>query len=382
MRCSNCGAQMRDGLAFCTSCGTSLSAPVPGVEQAAYQPPVQPRQQPRVEMAPARKKKKAPGPAGRVLLRLASVLICLCLGLSLLVTAVVIDLHRLTSQKQLRKTVESILTPADAVGPAPLAVMGLALEEPSEESMYEMEVSLDISTDELVDMVYDALEEEYGEELTVTKSQLRRFYEESTLKDRLSEKVAAYMTDVIQGTDDTQITKRDIVDVIEENEDLIEDVFHVRVDGAMRQEVLQFINVEELNDAIRTQVILEVQEAELGGMSVEELMEILRGWSSGGVMWALIIVDILLIGLLFLTNWGRVASALRCASIPMICVGVLLAIPTLIAQLLVGGQSILDVLICSLLGVIAPVHYIMLLLGVLLLIGSFVVKIFVKLAEE
>lgn len=422
MQCSNCGAQLRPGVAFCTSCGAPASAPTPVnacpncgqpqrpgatfctycgtfsketqapaveqrpyqapvVEQRPYQAPVPPQQRP-VEMTPAKKTKarKTPGPGGRIVLRLASVLICLLLAVSLLVTAVVLDLRRITSEKHLQKTVEQILTPKDMadLSVGRLAVMGLDAEDTS----YEVEISPDISTDELVDMVYDALKEEYGDQLTVTKGQLKRFYEESTLKERVSEKVAAYVTDVIQGTDDAQITKRDIIDVIDENEDLIQEVFHVRVNAALRQEVLSFVNVEELNDTIRTQVIQEVQEADLGGVSVKELMQTLQGWTSDGVMWVMILVDILLIGLLFLTNWGRVAPALRCASIPMIVVGALLALPTLLAQLLLSGDSIVNVLASSLLGVIAPVHYIMLALGVLLLIGSFVVKIFVKLAEE
>ena len=40
MICKNCGAQLQDGMAFCTNCGCKLEAPAPQPAQPQYQQPV------------------------------------------------------------------------------------------------------------------------------------------------------------------------------------------------------------------------------------------------------------------------------------------------------------------------------------------------------
>ena len=46
MICKNCGAQIPDGVAFCTNCGCAVEAPQPAQQaQPAYQQPAQPQYQ-------------------------------------------------------------------------------------------------------------------------------------------------------------------------------------------------------------------------------------------------------------------------------------------------------------------------------------------------
>jgi hypothetical protein len=229
-----------------------------------------------------------------------------------------------------------------------------------------------------LDLVYESLEETYGDELEMTREQLQRFYEKSTLRQRVSGLVAGYVSDLVNGTEETEITEEYILDVIGENKKLIESTFHVPVDDKMIRDVLQFVEVEELNDAIREDLMEEISATDLGGMTMEDFFQTLRGYAANSTLWILIGVNVLLIAVLLLVNWGRIASGLRCVAIPMVIDGVLLALPTTVVLVLMQGNALVSVLVRTLFSSMALVHYGMLVVGIVLLAVSIVLGVVMR----
>lgn len=425
MICKRCGAASKDGSIFCTGCGAPLSAPeiqiVPEpVPEAA--PPIQPgavctqcgkglipgrsfciycgaptAQQPIQPIVPApiqptapvpqasvavatskpKRKRSAPGPVARVFLRLLSFLLCLCLFTALLATALVLDVRHLTDADNLQKMVGSVLSPEAQPQRRPtVAAAGIQISGEDLDSA---------SMDGLLDLIYQEMEAHYGAELDATPEQLEEFYERSTAKDYLSEKISSYLSDLINGTDHTQITSQEVTDLVNENADLIGSIFGVSVDGEIRQKVADFVDDADLGSVIRKEVIGAIAQTQIGtdGPTVEELLATLARYTSSTALWTLIAIDILLIVLLFFTNWLRVPATLRCVGIPTVTAGALLSLPTLLLQLLSGATgTFLSGLTRSLASLLAPVHYGILLIGVVLLIAGIVAGIITRAAAE
>lgn len=396
MNCPNCGSVIRDGLAFCTQCGTAcpreieIRSTMPSAQQHPLQMPVQqysqqssaqqsswqmPQQtsmqsqpvqqvtQRSTPMSQAKPRERKSGSS--VWVRVASVFLCIFLTVSLLATALVLDLRTITDSQQLAKTLEVALTPASVV----IRPLAGGVELP------DIEISPDMTADKLVDLVYEELQKTYGADLDISKAQLRRFYDKSTLPQRISELIAGYATDLFHGTQETEITEDDVMDIIHENEQLIESTFDVKVRDKLIREVLGFLDLEELNESIQQDVIEEISGTEVGGTTVGDLLQNLMGYASDGVLWLMVGINVLLIAALMLLNWRRLASGLRFVAIAMLVAGALLALPSILVPLLMGGNALVNVLVRTLLSSVALVHYGTLALGVILLAASIVLRV-------
>lgn len=395
MICEYCGAPMDEGTVFCTQCGAVHSqarAPV-SVSTQTSQPKPEPIPVPAPEAQPPMRKKNL-HPALRVLLSLCTVLLCIALSVSLVATALVLDLQRLTSENGVAALVDDMLWEKPAL-PVPgrtyASFAGTA-----------MEISApDLSdADGLVGLVYDALKEQYGSEMTVTQSQLETFVEESTAKDYVAEKLASYVDDLASGTRNTTIENDEILDLIDDNLDLVEDIFEVQVDRHLLADVEEFLNQYDINDLIQENVLDPIADAEIPGLApllnaltgftgrtatVEDLMIQLRAVTSAQNVAAMLLLDLLLVVLLVLTNRLRVGSALVSAGVPALIVGLLLSLPVALIQLLpmmlgdsLGLATLVVDLICALVGRIAPVHYGMAIVGLVLIVAGAIIKAVTK----
>lgn len=375
--CVHCGAELREDQQFCTKCGTATVVPTPVVVKPVivtppvYEPPTPP--------APpkTKKKKKGPGPGARVFLRLLSFLLCLCLTASLLLTVVVLDLRQMTSRDNLQRVISSSLT---------LRLPNTATVTPGGTGTASSK-----SDESILRWVYDSLKEELGPEMEASYAQMEEFLEKSSAKDFLAEKSASYLSDLLAGTNDTDISRREIAQLINENADLIEEVFGETVTPAMREDVLNMVESAKLDQLIEQELIQQVRQTSItggaDGYTVEQLLADLNYYTSDNVLWALVAINLLIVLLLLFTNWFRLSNTLKCAAIPMIVLGILLSIPTVLLQILptlltdtIGG--LVGGIIGAVVSLFAPVHYITLVAGIVLLILSFIVKGFSKLAEE
>lgn len=316
----------------------------------------------------------------RVLLRILSVLLCLCLCASLLATALILDFRLVTSKDTTREIAGCFLSAPSQPRRIPLtAAMGiLRLTAPTDANAQ--------TQDELVGWLYDTLKEQHGDELVVTQEQMQTFLDQSTTKEYLTEKIASYMDDFINGTDTTTITTEELNWLMDENNAAIEGQLGVQMDDAAREQVLTFAEEMNIGEVIRKEVIekveniplsggSDVQPGEKAGFTIGDLMAQLRSLTSTTALIISIAINVLLIVALFFTNRMRLSGTLCCVGIPMTIMGGLLALVTvallLLPNLLPDG---LGNPVTVLARAVAPVHFTMLGLGIAALIGAIVAK--------
>lgn len=368
MMCQYCGAPLEEGTSFCTQCG----APIPEAAPAPAPAPVpQPEKQPEIT-----KRKKPLHPAVKVLLKIATVLLCLILSAALTATMLVADLQRLTSKNGLASVFEDLLYEPPQAGPirTTASLGGLELDTRAPEGL---------DQGGLVDWFYDAMQEQYGSSLNVTREQMETFLAESTAKEYVSEKLASYTNDLVNGTRETTVTEDEILDLLDENLELAEEIFHIKVDRTLRNQVADFLKQNDIDTMIRTQVLDRLEHMEISGSAytVADLMAVLRTLTSGGTLAVLIVLDLLLIALLLLTNRLRPGSTMVSAGVPMLVVGLILSLPVALIQFLpavlgdsLGIAAIAVDLAAALAGAIAPIHYGTAAAGLLLIIAGAVIN--------
>ena len=381
--CAKCGTPLREGYTFCGRCGAPVSdAPTP--EQPAPVIAPQPAPQPEA-VQPPKKLRKGPPLGVRILLRLLSLLLCIALIGTVLTTAIVMDLRQLTSQENLEQLIDTLITADTSPTSTPWALSNNApAPAPSSSSIL----------DSLVEWVYEYLDENIEEDLNITLEQMQEFVDRSSAKDILAEKAAGYIEDFIMGTDNTDITPNEILDVIEDNRALVEEVFgeyNVTVDvDAIKETMTDFLEKNDLNETIRVEVFEKLEEEPIMGenLKVKDLLEQFRFLTSDTVLVMLIAANLFLILLLFFTNWLRLSATLGWAGTTVTMVGCMLAVPVILLQVMpnvIGdlfsaslGSAQADLIsntIGTLVSAIAPVHYTILGIGLAMLIASIVLKI-------
>lgn len=414
MKCEYCGTPLEEGMVFCTQCGAAQVPPLPPESERsapttvltpdmappASRPgrppepipqPVRPPEsapqpktvkKPTPQKAPKPVKQKKPlNPAVAVLLKIASALLCILLTASLTATLVVLDVQQLTSQRGLTKVVEGLLCEMPTVSfnrinAAPGAIETVGAEDVDQES--------------LLAWFYDTMKSQYGDELKITQQQMQAFLEQSTAKDYVSEKLASYVSDFVNGTNKTELPADEILDVLDENLDLAEEIFGMKIDRKVKDEVSNFLERNNINEMIQSQVIGQLQDAEIPGVTdvmsslfgysgdaytVGDLLDGLKTITSPSVLAVLIMVDLLLCMLLLLTNRFRFSAMLIDVGVTALVLGLLVSLPVAAIQILplVAGDGlglasvILDVL-AAFVRPIAPVHYGAAIVGLLLTI--------------
>lgn len=121
----------------------------------------------------------------------------------------------------------------------------------------------------MVEWIYEALAEDFGDELQVSLETVKEFVERSTLDDFLVEKGAALLNDVYTGNSTVTLGADEIKTKIEENAALIEEYFGVPVDMQVVQDVTTIIEENEYVERIEEEgivnIILNPQGSSSGG---------------------------------------------------------------------------------------------------------------------
>lgn len=360
MICTKCGTELKDDALCCPGCGTMTGLYVP--------------------------QKKTISPGVKALLVLASVLLCIALCVSLVATALILDLRLLTGKNNLEKVISHLLfSPAEThqLMPSPAALGGIRRSSTSAQT-----------EENLVGFVYDALKEQYGDQMTVTEDQIQSFLDQSTTKDYLTEKISSYVDDFVNGTQNTTITTEEIEMLIEENKELIESEFGITVTPEIQEQVIDFVEETDINTVIRTEVIGSLENVTISESSsavagvtsytVRHLMEDLRVFGSQKTLLIALLVTVALIAALYFTNRRQLFPTLTCVGIPTLISGCFLSLPLLVLQMLpdVLNEAIGNDMVGGTLGIllssIAPVHYGMFFLGLALIIIGSMEKKFTK----
>lgn len=192
-------------------------------------------------------KHKLPGVV-RFFLALISIALCFVLFATSLVTILIADLHVVTSEGALQTIITQILMPSKAPAPRP----GLAAGRPV---IHYDEVSLGGPTDLVVDALMDMMQQEFGDELPITRDQVNAILAESTLPDFISEKAAGLVAGILNGETPTlNITIEEVEELILENRNLVQKYFEVEITDEM---------VDQITDVLEEEKILETVEQQL-----------------------------------------------------------------------------------------------------------------------
>lgn len=330
----------------------------------------------------------------RMLLQLLSMIVGLALTISLLATAILLDVKLLTSAGGMQTIITAFMSGSSSSTPS-TAVPGngyIVSLGSSDNSFNDIELPADALTDSniLTDYVYDIIQNSTGEETNVTKEQVETFINESTIKDYTAEKAASYISDAINGEEKTTITADEIMKLFEENQALMEEHFNITVTDEMKTElqtqVTKAIEEDDLNGTIR-QEINKVMDQPITGTNytVKDIMAAIGLITADGVIYSAIGLCLLLIVLLMLLNYYKLPKGLSWASSSFISVGLILSIPLfiirsspeLLAQLIPEAAG-LSQTVTDLTSTIASVHYGILFAGVVMLVLSIVWRILAK----
>lgn len=413
MHCPYCGSSVPNGIRSCPKCGSGMARVNKRVsafsnrqsdtptyynqiqnysEQDEYPqtddiPITVPR---RISRPSSKKRGSKPHIALRLPLQLLSFLLCIVLTVSLLGTALLMDLSRIFSSGGIKQLVTALFSVSQAKVPGPLAGavgMGVKLDTAGD-----LEIPTDVltsdNTEALVDWMLSVISESTGTEVDIDKEQLRQFVEQSTLSDYVAKKAAGYATDFINGTRNTLITSEELMELVEENEALIRSTFQVELTSEMKAELqtvlTQTIEDNRINEVIHEEVFSSIQESLNDALPVEweQLQSILQFLTSDLVLYTALGLCLVLMLLLCLLNFYNIPGGLTWSAVACISAGALLSLPLFVLQSspqlltdLANVPAVVVHLILSFASVMSLVHYGMLICGVALLVLSILLRL-------
>ncbi len=327
----------------------------------------------------------------RLLLQLVSFVLCLLLVVSLDATVLVEDLHALTSSSGIHTILENLInydTPDTSMEDAlllPTTSMTLVHLSNTTGTMPEdPEIPEDLDTsdaDVLTKYIYDIVNNMVAEENQVTTDQIHTFIEESTVVDYIAEKTPDMLHDLMTGHSTATFTTEEIIGLIEENEALLEETFQIELTEENRAEIYaqvdQAVTEANLNNPIRNGIDEVMHETVPGtkGMEVGDLLSRIEWFTHLEALVDAIIVCVVLTGLIMLTNYYNLPRGLGWTAAANLIAGIVLSVPLIVihvAPSVLGIALPMDLLrvLDGVYSVMAPYHFAVLVVGVVLSIGS------------
>lgn len=317
-------------------------------------------------------------PAGvRILLGFLSVLLCVLLFVSTVVTIVVADLKVVTSKNGLQTILIKALTSSSA--PARLPAAGLAVGRPVVH-LDETNVTNE-AQQALIEAIYGMVSEQFGEDVEITKDQVSNLMNSSTVPEFVAEKVAGVISDLVSGESTTTLTKEEVVSLLEENTAVIEQEIGVVISAEDIDTIGNWVEENKIIETVQQEVSIItgmappsspdgsqsgssgegdtgnpddshkgdgiligtmpdgkevisniVSGKDMTSLTIAEILAVVRTVTSVEVLLICIGGCLLLIGLLFLSHWGRPFAAVRSAGIPVMIAGMVIAIPSVLAM--------------------------------------------------
>lgn len=296
--------------------------------------------------------------AVRALLVFVSILLCICLTVSLLAATLITDLRQINNKDTFKQAV-NVLFSAQVSAPRMSQTPG------STDSM-------------LTDMIYGFLQDQDIEGLDLDRDAIANFIEESTISEFLSDKAADYIEDLISGTDNATLTTEELMSLVTDNKQLLEDTFGISLDEETLKTIEEAIDEADLGSVIHEQVLSEIRNTSIAGdTDLGEIFEVINALCEDRVFFILWGIVALLVVALFFSNRMRFGGTMICSGICSLFVGAVLCAPLLAADTLLpqlGDMSPqISQLLNTFIGAIAPIHYGVLIAGGVLLIAGIIV---------
>lgn len=413
MICKVCGTENSDQVIFCAHCNAILQPDISADESSygsrdftpdfrteeeknqvlTFQDPnyIPPADSIPVTIIQQKQKRRSfrsenrPSLVLRLPLQLLSFALCMVLTVSLLGTALLLDVNRLVSAGGIKQLVNAFFTTSHNAPVRPATgALGVGMNSEMTDIQIPDDIFTDGDSDALVDWICQIANEATGGTAQIDRDRVTEFVQNSTLTDYIAEKVAGYTSDFIQDTQNTEITAEELKALFEENKELLEETFQVEFTPEMEESIDEAIEktvVEnDLNETIHQQVFKAIEEAiETADtdVTVADARSYLQFLTSKGLVWGSVGLCVILMALLCAANFYNLPGGLTWSSVSCILSGVILSVPIALLQSspalltdVLGIPGVITHLLTSFLSVFGPVHYGILILGVALLLLS------------
>ncbi len=238
----------------------------------------------------------------------------------------------------------------------------------------------------LVDWAYETINGLLGEG-SVSRDQVQEFFEESTFSDFIADKVSGYTEDILYGTNKTTINAQELLLLVQENKQLLEEKFDVKISDEQMQEIEKGItdmvgDGSELNQIIQDSIqgIVGSDEPVVGDMTAQDIINTLGLVASRETLWTVLGACLLLVVLMLLLNFYNIPAGL--AWVGFACFasgGIMTAITTFLPEAMqeqaAAELEAMTPMILSLCQVLDPIHRGVFFLGVGLLVGTTVWRV-------
>lgn len=304
--------------------------------------------------------------AVRALLVFVSIVLCICLTVSLLAATLITDLRQINSRDTFKQAVNVLFS-------ARVSLPRMSQTPGQTDSL-------------LTDMIYNFLQEQDIEGLDVDKDALANFIEESTFSEFLSEKAADYIEDLINGTENATLTTDELMALVSENKALLEKTFDITLDDETMQSIREGLSESDIGAVLHEQVLSEVRNASVGGIDLGQILDIINKLCQNRIFFTLWAIVAVLVIALFFSNRMRFGGMMICSGICSLLVGAILCVPLMLADTLLPRFADIppqtSQLVDTFLGAVAPVHYGVLIAGGVLLIAGIVVASITRSVRE
>ena len=376
MHCKKCGASIELTDAHCSQCGAKLKLGW-----------------------------KKPPALIRLVMQIVSLLMCLTLIASLITTVLLADIRSLTSSGGIEKIITALFTPESSMQmPDPtidpvanaLPVHKLNSTTGTEDGTQipeDVEIPMDALTnsDAMAEFVTGFVESLLGEEAAADPENVSRFIEESTVMDFFAAKISAFVSDAFSGNQSATITAEEIMQLLDENQALLEDIFKIEITDEQKEQIGTQVNdmlaEADLDNTIRQSIddLTSTPIEGMDGMTVGDLMQTIQKISQPGVILLAFGFCLLLMLGMCLLNFYNIPQALRWCGFPCLISGAILSAPLLvinaspaILEEAMPDTAALMTVVDAALSVVAPLHFGILILGVAMIVLSFLWRLFFK----
>ena len=243
----------------------------------------------------------------------------------------------------------------------------------------------------MVEWIYNALAQDFGDELTVDLETVKDFVERSTLDDFLVEKGAALINDAYTGNTTVTLTPEEIRTAIEENAALIEEVFGVTMDDQVIADVTAVIEENEYVARIEEEgivnIIMNPQGSTAEGMEnpnsadTQQVVDFVRSIISLQALLLCIGACVLLIALILLVNRKQLWTGMKAIGWTLMLAALPFITLTVAAWIIPAGwaarwglNSLVEIVVCQFLSINAVICFSVFGFGLLLMVGGIVVK--------
>lgn len=180
--------------------------------------------------------------------------------------------------------------------------------------------------------------------------------------------------------------------LLEENAELMESELNIKLDKDQKEKltasITTIVEEQDLDNTIRESVneamdkVLQENSQLLGGLTRQDIQNILQTLVSDQLLFGAVGAFVVLLLLLCLTNFYNVPAGLTWASFSCIIAGGLMSVPLIVLQY--SSEFVADLIpvlsgvthvLSTFVDLFAPIHFSVLITGVVLLVGSIVWRI-------